>query len=98
FWPSSPGLAGPGSLLLRSAPATFCNAAKLPTAAAAVPIKLRRVNALMIMSPEGFEFVFVMGNRSRHALLNRYIMVFRTSASPLQTHSTHPDLGVQTTW
>jgi hypothetical protein len=49
FWPSSAGLAGPGSLLLRSAPTTFCNAAKLPTAAAAVPMKLRRVNALMII-------------------------------------------------
>src|SRR5438309_9610746 len=49
FWPSSAGLAGPGSLLLRSAPTTFCTAAKLPTAAAAVPIKLRRVNALMII-------------------------------------------------
>jgi hypothetical protein len=35
FWPSSAGLAGPASLLLRSdaatsAPTTFCNAAKLP--------------------------------------------------------------------
>src|SRR5206468_6395552 len=40
FWASSPGLAGPGSLLLRSAPTTFCNAVKPPTAAAAVPMKL----------------------------------------------------------
>src|SRR5882724_3761399 len=57
FWPSSSGLAGPGSVLLRSAPATFCNAAKLPTAAAAVPRKLRRVNALIIISPYGSEVV-----------------------------------------
>src|SRR5260370_10119553 len=55
FWSSSAGLAGPGSLLLRSAPTTFCNAAKLPAAAAAVPGKLRRVNALIIISPHGSE-------------------------------------------
>src|SRR5438477_10938862 len=42
FWPSSAGLAGPGSLLLRSATTTFCTAAKLPTVDAVVPIKLRR--------------------------------------------------------
>src|SRR6266513_4640667 len=58
FWPSSARLAGPGSLLLRSAPTTFCNAAKLPIATAVFPMKLRRVNSLMIISPEGFEFVF----------------------------------------
>src|SRR5260370_21630056 len=57
FWSSSVRLAGPGSLLLRSAPTTFCNAAKLPAAAAAVPRKLRRVNALIIISPHGSEVV-----------------------------------------
>src|SRR6266566_9402780 len=50
FWPSSAGLAGPGSVLLRSAPATFCNAAKLPIATAVCPRKLRRVNVLIIIS------------------------------------------------
>src|SRR5205807_9488996 len=58
FWPSSGGLPGPGSLLLRSAPAIFCNVAKLPTAAAAVPMKFRRVNALIIFAPGGSEVVF----------------------------------------
>src|SRR6266446_1618564 len=58
FWASSAGLAGPGSLLLRSAPTTLCNAAKLPIATAVFPMKLRRVNSLIIISPEGFEFVF----------------------------------------
>src|SRR4029453_19082845 len=63
FWPSSIGLAGPGSLLLRPdtgpcAPTTFCNAAKLPIATAVFPMKLRRVNSLIIISPEGSEFVF----------------------------------------
>src|SRR6266550_6763407 len=50
FWPSRIGLAGPGSLLLRSAPAIFCNAAKLPIATAVFPMKLRRVNALIVIS------------------------------------------------
>src|SRR4029453_18598981 len=63
FWPSSIGLAGPGSLLLlpdaaSPAPATFCNAAKLPIATAVFPLKLRRVNSVIIISPEGSEFVF----------------------------------------
>src|SRR5437762_9523379 len=58
FWPSSTVLAGPGSLLLRSAPTTFCNAAKLPSATAVFPMKLRRVNALIIIALEGCEFVF----------------------------------------
>src|SRR5712671_7042972 len=58
FCPSSAGLAGPGSLLLRSAPTMVCNAAKLLIATAVFPIKLRRVNAFIVMSPEGFEFVF----------------------------------------
>src|SRR5437879_12874349 len=58
FWPSSAGLAGPGSLLLRSAPTTFCNAAKLPIATAVFPMKLRRVNSLIIISPEGYDFLF----------------------------------------
>ena len=54
FWPSSIGLAGPGSLLLlpdaaTSAPITFCNAAKLPIATAVFPMKLRRVNSLIII-------------------------------------------------
>src|ERR1044072_3392104 len=56
FWPSSIGLAGPGSVLLRSAPAIFCNAAKLPIATAVFPMKLRRVNSLIIISPEGSVF------------------------------------------
>src|SRR5216684_6797759 len=60
FCASSAGLAGPGSLLLRSAPITFCNAAKLPTATAVFPMKLRRVNSLIIISPEGFEFMLVI--------------------------------------
>src|SRR5438270_3874650 len=50
FWPSSVGFAGPGSLLLRSAPTTFCNAAKLPIDTAVFPMKLRRVNAFIIIS------------------------------------------------
>jgi len=62
-------LAGPGSLLLRSegatsAPATFCNAAKLPMAIAVFPMKLRRVNVLMIIFSWGlclcFGFVHVL--------------------------------------
>jgi hypothetical protein len=44
----------------RSAPATFYNAAKLPTAAAAVPMKLRRVNSLIIIAPEGYDFVLMI--------------------------------------
>ena len=50
FCPSSIGLAGPGSLLLRSgpsAPTTLCNAAK-PPAAATLPRKFRQVKMLMI--------------------------------------------------
>src|SRR5947207_873048 len=37
---------------------TFCNAAKLPIAMAVFPMKLRRVNSLIIIAPEGCEFVF----------------------------------------
>jgi len=33
-------------------------AATLPIATAVVPMKLRRVNALIIVAPEGCEFVF----------------------------------------
>ena len=59
----SRAFAWPGSLLLlpdaaSPAPATFCNAAKLPFATAVFAMKLRRVNSLIIISPEGSEFVF----------------------------------------
>src|SRR3954447_15877341 len=57
FWPSSPELAGPGSVLLRSAPTTFCNAAKLPIATAVFPMKLLRVYAFIIclLGSDAFE-------------------------------------------
>src|SRR5439155_22254651 len=58
FCASSAGLAGPGSVLLRSAPTTFCNAAKLPIATAVFPMKLRRVNSLIIVASEGYGFLF----------------------------------------
>ena len=59
-WPSSPKFAGPGSLLLRSAPAIFCNAAMLLIAMAVFPIKFRRVSVLIINSPGGFERLLLL--------------------------------------
>src|SRR6266513_5852170 len=60
FWPSSTASAGPGSLLLRSAAATFCNAAMLLIAMAVFPIKFRRVTALIIVFPDRFEWLLLL--------------------------------------
>ena len=86
FWASSAGLAGPGSLLLRSAPTTFCNAATLPTAAAAVPMKLRRVNSLIRISFRALRLSWRSQNCSRHARHTWYKMAIRTSIRPFQTN------------
>lgn len=59
-WPSSPALAGPGSLLLRSAPATFCSAAMLLIAMAVFPMKFRRVSVLIINSPDRFDWLLLL--------------------------------------
>src|SRR6266436_1103923 len=64
FCPSSAGLDGPGSLLLRSAPCssaptTFCSPVSPPAITTAAPRKLRRVSLLIIMSPNVSEFVFL---------------------------------------
>src|SRR5882672_11970844 len=73
FCPSSSGLDGPGSLLLRSdpydsAPTIFCSPVSPPAMTAAAPRKLRRVSVLIIISPNVSEFVFLSCNSSRHAL------------------------------
>src|SRR5207253_3748857 len=60
FWPSSTALAGPGSLLLRSAPATFCSAAMLLIAMAVFPIKFRRVSVLILVFPDKFDWLLLL--------------------------------------
>src|SRR6267143_3792046 len=72
FCPSSAGLDGPGSLLLRyapcnSAPITFCSPVSPPAITAAAPRKLRRVRLLIIIYPQVLVFhqVFVSRQATR---------------------------------